>query len=66
LCKIYWSVLKTLQFLILCAKYENPSSNFHRSYKTIFAYISHTNHRFCIGTLTYNALLPELCHKQVL
>jgi hypothetical protein len=34
------------------------SSNFHRSYKTIFAYISHTNHRFCIGTLTYNALLP--------
>ena len=34
------------------------SSNFHRCYKTIFAYISHTNHRFCIGTLTYNALLP--------
>ena len=34
------------------------SFNFHRSYKTIFAYISHTNHRFCIGTLTYNALLP--------
>jgi hypothetical protein len=34
------------------------SSNFHRSYKTIFAYISHRNHRFCIGTLTYNALLP--------
>ena len=34
------------------------SSNFHRSYKTIFAYISHTNHRLCIGTLTYNALLP--------
>ena len=34
------------------------SFNFHRSYKTSFAYISHTNHRFCIGTLTYNALLP--------
>ena len=34
------------------------SFNFNRSYKTIFAYISHTNHRFCIGTLTYNALLP--------
>ena len=34
------------------------SSKFHRSYKTISAYISHTNHRFCIGTLTYNALLP--------
>jgi hypothetical protein len=49
--------------IVHCGHLQNTrihliSSNFHRSYKTIFAYISHTNHRLCIGTLPYNALLP--------